>query len=68
MGEELIRNNRASIDLRELQDSITNEIDLNTSIKLSQGPISNKIISNANFAPAGFVLFLENMKQQLVIR
>ncbi|XP_065055048.1 TBCC domain-containing protein 1-like [Rhopilema esculentum] len=60
MGEELIRNNRASIDLRELQDSITNEIDLNTSIKLSQGPISNKIISNANFAPAGNHMMIFN--------
>ena len=56
MGEELLRNNRAAVDITELQDSLSSEMDLNSSFKLSQGPIANKIIANANFAPVGYVL------------
>lgn len=53
LGEELIRQNRAAVDISELQDSLSTEIDLNSSFKLSVGSIANKIISNANFAPTG---------------
>jgi len=52
MCEELIRQNQAACDILQLQDSLSSEIDSNASIKLSHGSISNKIMSNANFAPA----------------
>ena len=55
MCDELFRQNQATLNIPELQDSISSEIDLNSSFKLSHGTIANKIISNANFAPAGYV-------------
>ncbi len=52
MGEELIRHSRGGlVDLAELQESLSADMDLNSSFKLSQGSIANKIITNGNFAP-----------------
>eukprot|EP00794_Sanderia_malayensis_P013931 gene13931-15383_t len=60
MGEELMRHSKGLMDLTELQDSLSADMDLNASFKLNQGSIANKVITNGNFAPERFRLMIFN--------